>query len=241
MSGHSKWAQIKHKKAITDQKRGQIFGKLVKNIAVSARDNPDPKTNMRLKSAIDQARAVNMPNDNIERVLKKIRDRSQAQFYELSLEAFGPGGVALIISVITDNKNRTISDLRLLLSRTGGRLADEGSVIWMFKKLGVVNLDMTAIPQAERDDTQLKVLRFPVLDIVDEADCLRILTNPEDLYSVKNSLDQIGLHATSVSLEYIPPTTVALSEPATKETLEKLLDALDENDDVQNVFSNEQS
>ncbi len=137
MSGHSKWSQIKHKKAITDQKKSSAFGKLAKFIAVAARDNPDPRTNLRLKSAIEHARSYDMPNDNIDRILKKASDRSQAQLFELVLEAFGPGGVGIIITAITDNRNRTIGDIKTLLSKNNAQLAGQGSVVWMFKKEGL--------------------------------------------------------------------------------------------------------
>ncbi|MEK7194649.1 MAG: YebC/PmpR family DNA-binding transcriptional regulator [Patescibacteria group bacterium] len=133
MSGHSKWSQIKHKKAISDQKRSAIFGKLARLITIAAKGNPDPKTNMRLKAAIDQARAANMPLDNIDRAIQRITDKSQALLDEIRIEALGPGGTAIIISAITDNRNRTIAELRTLLSSHGAKVVAEGSLNWMLR------------------------------------------------------------------------------------------------------------
>ena len=133
MSGHSKWSQIKHKKAISDQKRSAAFGKLARLVTIAARGNPDPKTNMRLKAAIDQARSANMPLENIERAIQRTADKNQATLDEIRIEALGPGGAAIVISAITDNRNRTIAELRTLLSNHVAKIVAEGSLSWMFK------------------------------------------------------------------------------------------------------------
>lgn len=141
MSGHSKWSQIKHKKAISDQKRSAAFGKLARLITIAARGNPDPKTNMRLKTAIDQARSANMPLDNIERAIQRTTDKSQATLDEIRIEALGPGGAAIIISAITDNRNRTIAELRTLLLSYGAKVVAEGSLAWMLRAEPIGLLD----------------------------------------------------------------------------------------------------
>lgn len=158
MSGHSKWSQIKHKKGAADQKKGILFGKLAKAISVVARSNPDPRTNLRLRSAIEQARSFDMPNDNIERLLKKASDKSQAELYEIVLEAFGPGGVGIIITAVTDNKNRAIGNIRTLLSKNGVQLSGQGSVLWMFRKEGQKYIATTLIPVDKSVRNQLTIL-----------------------------------------------------------------------------------
>jgi YebC/PmpR family DNA-binding regulatory protein len=175
MSGHNKWSQIKHKKEISDAKKGHLFGKLAKAITIAARDNPDPAANARLKTEIDRARAVNMPNDNIERAIRRVTDKGQAALTEVQLEFIGPGGAGVIAIAITDNSNRTINELKTLVSSHGARMVAQNSILWMFRKSG----------------TEMEV-----------------------------------------------SVPVPLSEPAHQQQLESLLEALDEHDDVQNVYTN---
>jgi len=154
MSGHSKWSQIKHKKALSDQAKGALFSKLARAISLATRENPDPKTNLNLVRALERARELNMPNESIERALKRIHDRSQAQLQELRLEALGPGGVALIISVITDNKNRSLAEIKTILGKHGAHVVREGSLLWMFKKDNPVRVPVSAEVAQELDRLQ---------------------------------------------------------------------------------------
>ena len=166
MSGHNKWAQIKHKKAITDAKKGKVFSKLVRLISIAARGNPDPKTNPRLKSVIESARAVNMPNENIERAIKKVSDKDSTQLEELQLEALGPGGSALIISAISDNRNRTIGEIKTLLMKLDTKLVNQGSLAWMFTKASGEWVPTSPITLNEGDAVKLE----KILEALDDHD-----------------------------------------------------------------------
>lgn len=174
MAGHNKWAQIKHKKAITDAKKGKVFGKLVRLISIAARSNPDPKSNPRLKSAIDNARAVNMPNDNIERAIKKVSDKDSTQLEELQLEALGPGGSALIITAISDNRNRTIGEIKTLLMKLDVKLVNQGSLAWMFVKNGMEWVPGSPLTLNEEDSAKLE----KILEALDDQDDVQdVFTN----------------------------------------------------------------
>lgn len=181
MAGHSKWAQIKRKKAVTDAQKGRVFSKFAKEIAIAARGNPDPKTNIRLKSVVEKARSFNMPNDSIERALKRVADRSAGELEELSVEALGPGGIALIITAITDSRNRTLTELKMLLGRHGARMVGQNSLAWMFKQSrgrdGSLIFEPTApIPVADQYQQQLEGL-YNELDEHD--DVQEVFTNEQ--------------------------------------------------------------
>ena len=176
MSGHNKWAQIKHKKAITDAKKGKVFSKFVRLISIAARGNPDPKTNARLKSVIDNARAVNMPNENIERAIKKVSDKDSAQLEELQLEALGPGGAALIITAISDNRNRTIGEIKTLLMKLDAKLVNQGSLAWMFTKSGTEWVATSPLTLSEDDSAKLE----KIMEALDDHDDVQdVFTNIE--------------------------------------------------------------
>ncbi len=230
MSGHNKWAQIKHKKAITDAKKGKAFSKLAKAISVAARGNPDPKTNFRLKGEIDKARAANMPSDNIERAIRRVSEKGSLELTEILLEIIGPGNTGILVTAITDNSNRTINEIRQLIQRLGGHMAGQGSVSWMFAKSGVIRLPVVA------DETlQLAAIDNGADDVRIEDGSTTITTRPENLERLRSALERQDAEA---SIEFLPTTFVPVSDPSDSAKLEASLEALDEQDDVQDVFTN---
>lgn len=238
MSGHSRWSQIKHKKAITDQKKGRIFGKLAKAISIAARGNPDPRTNMRLKSAIESARAVNMPGDNIDRAVKKVSEKAGADLQEIQVEAMGPGNVAVIVTAITDNKNRTITELKIILAEHNARMASEGSLLWMFRKSGVIRMSIGELSQDQESGLELRCIEAGAGDIRKDDGVLYVYTGQDDLESVKSRLSQGGVSFLSAGLELVPSSPVEIRDEDVLEKLDNLFESLDENEDVQDIFSN---
>ena len=231
MSGHSKWSQIKHKKAISDQKKGQVFSKLAREITVAAKGNPDPKTNYQLKSIIDKARSVNMPQENIERAIKRVSEKNAAQLSEVQLEAIGPAGVAIIIRAITDSPNRTLNDLRILLSKVGVRTAGEGSLSWMFKKTGVIR----CTNDSNREAVELAAIEEGVLDIREEGASLVIYTTPEELEKTREHL--ASLTTLEAGIELVPSSQISLTS-SEAEQLDHILELIDAHDDVQEIYTN---
>jgi YebC/PmpR family DNA-binding regulatory protein len=237
MSGHSKWAGIKHRKAAVDAKRGQLFGKLARAITVAAREGGgDPDHNATLAQAIVKAKDANMPNDNIERAIKKgTGTASDAEtFHHLTYEGYGPNGVAVYMTVLTDNKNRTAADIRHIFDRGGGKLGTDGSVGWMFERKGVVFVDAAGV---DEDDLMLATIDAGAEDVLSEGDTFEIRCEPSDFMSVRAALETAGIHYSSAQLTMIPKTTVALDEADARKTL-RLLDALEDNDDIQEVYAN---
>ena len=230
MSGHSKWSQIKHKKAIADSKKGKIFGKLAQAISLAARANPDPAKNLRLKGEIERARAVNMPNDSIERAIRKTTDKDAAALSEIQVELIGPAAAAIIVSAITDNSNRTINDLKKLAATFDAHMAGQGAVAWMFKKTGIIEL-----PPNLSEETQLLAIDAGADDVVVQSDGVMVYTSPEAFQAVKEALDALVL---SSRLELIPSTPLEIPDEHQKEKLIELLEAIDELDDVQDVVTN---
>jgi transcriptional/translational regulatory protein YebC/TACO1 len=215
MSGHSKWSKVKHQKAVTDVQKGKIFSKMAKIITVNARGGGDPETNSGLRMAIEKARSANMPRDNIERAIKKgTGELGGEKIEEIFYEAYGPNGIALIIKTITDNKNRTISEIKNILGKHSGRLGETGSVKWMFEERGVLELKI-----AEKDN-------------------LDIQTKPAELNNVKNNLEEKKIKVESVNLEWAPKDPVKIEDEKSKAQIEKLFEALDEQDDIQEIYSN---
>ncbi|MBU1102865.1 YebC/PmpR family DNA-binding transcriptional regulator [Patescibacteria group bacterium] len=239
MSGHSKWSQIKHKKALTDAKKGKVFSKLVRQIAIAARQKGvDPEANPNLRMLIEKARSFNMPQDNIERAIKKGAGELEGQkFEEFTLEAYGAGNTAIIIEGTTDNKNRTVSEIKFLLTQHNGKLANSGSVMWLFERCGAINIKKPAA--ATKEDLELTAIDSGAQDFkwLDEEN-LEIVTQPEELEKVKKALAEKGLAADESSLDWRPKNEVTAPDEKTKEQLEKLFDALDENDDVSEIYSN---
>ncbi len=236
MSGHSKWAQIKHKKAKMDLRRGKIFSKLIREITTAARiGGGDVAANPRLRSAIEAAKAVNMPQENIERAIKKGTGELPGTTYEeLEYEGYGPGGVALIVRVLTDNKNRTLSEIRHIFSKYGGSLGSTGSVTWQFKSKGVI-----FVPKNDYDeDTILNAaLEAGAEDVVQDKTAYQITTSPQDFERVKNKLREAGIKFDHAELTRLPQSTVPLDEHQAEKVL-KLYEALEEQEDVQTVYAN---
>ena len=236
MSGHSKWASIKHKKGALDAKRGRIFTRLIKELTVAARaGGGDPDMNPRLRTIIADAKAANMPADNIKRAIRKgTGEEPGVSYEEAQYEAYGPGGAAVIIDVLTDNKNRTVGELRHALEKHGGNLAATGAVAWMFAKKGYIVI--------EKSKTQEETLMAAVLDagaddLQDDGENWEVLSAPEAFPAVRDAVKGIGIEPASAEVSMIPQNYVKLEgKPA--QQMVRLMDALDEHDDVQHVWSN---
>lgn len=236
MSGHSKWSSIKHKKAARDARRGKLFTKLIKEITIAARlGGGDPDANPRLRTAVAAARAQSMPNDNIERAIKKgTGELGGARLEEVSYEGYGPGGVAIILSVLTDNRNRTVADLRHLFSKHGGNLGESGCVAWMFKKRGLITADKAAVDE----DRLLEIaLEAGADDVVTDGDLLEVLTASDHFAAVKEALERAGIALTGGEVTMVPESTVRVSGHRAEQVL-KLVEELEEHDEVQTVAAN---
>ncbi len=236
MSGHSKWAQIKRKKATVDAKRGTHFTQLIREITVAARQGGgDPDANPRLRSAVQSAKAANMPNDNIERAIKKgTGELGGVAYEEVTYEAYGPGGAAIMIEVTTDNLNRTVAEIRHVFSKRGGNLGSPNSVAWMFEKKGQMMIDAG---RYDEDQAMEKILEAGAEDIALDDDHYLVTTDPSELHAVAEHLQEAGIEVSQIELVMIPSTTVTVVGKEA-ERLISLMDALDEVDDVSRVFSN---
>ncbi|MBU4342591.1 MAG: YebC/PmpR family DNA-binding transcriptional regulator [Candidatus Omnitrophica bacterium] len=236
MSGHSKWASIKHKKAATDSKRGKVFTKLIKEITVAARHGGgEPEKNPRLRTAIDRAKQANMPADNIDRAVKKGTGELEGVTYEeFTMEGYGPGGVAIMVEVMTDNKNRTAADVRTIFSKRNGNVAGAGSVSWIFEKKGYLEVEKKAVPEDKIMDI---VLDAGAQDMQTEEDVYSIITDIKDFEKVKKAIEDSGIKVKSAEITMIPKSTMALTGEKAKQIL-ALVDALEDSDDVQNVYAN---
>ena len=236
MSGHSKWSSIKHQKGAADAKRGKIFTKLTQEIIVAVRDgDSNPETNSRLRLAIQRAHDNSMPNENIERAIKRGSGTLEGEkLSELSLEGYGPGGVAILVHALTDNHNRTVQEVRHTFARSGGNLADKGSVAWLFESRGLITIGTQNL---DADELTLKAIDAGAEDVKTEDDYLEVYTRPEELEKVRASLEQDNLAVSSAEIAMVPKTTVELNEHTALQVL-RLLDKLEELDDVQHVSSN---
>ena len=237
MAGHSKWANIQHRKGRQDAKRGKLFTKLIREITVSARmGGGDPSANPRLRAAIDKARAVNMPNDTIERAVKKgTGELGGVSYEEFSFEAFGPGGTAILLEIMTDNRNRTTGEIRSLLTKNNGNLGSSGSVAWMFKKHGIVMYDKAAVDENRVTDAAIEL---GADDVRTDDDSVSVITDPKEFERIRDGLKAAGLpDPVSAEVTMIPQNKVHLAGRDAEVAL-KLLDALEDSDDVQNVYSN---
>lgn len=236
MSGHSKWATTKRRKAVVDSKRSKIFTKIAKEITIAARlGGRDVDVNPRLRHAIAEARANNMPYENIERAIKRgTGELEGVRYEEISLEAYGPGGVALMIEILTDNRNRALADLRYILSRNGGNLGERGCVSWMFEKKGLIVVDKDS---ADEDEILMIALEAGADDLKAEDDRFDIYTDPERFEDVRNAVEKAGIKITLAEISMIPQTTVYVEGKDAQRVLQ-LLEALDEHDDIQHVYSN---
>jgi len=238
MAGHSKWAQIKHKKAHTDAKRGKVFTKIVKEISVAARiGGGDPEGNPRLRTAIEKAKEVNMPHDNIKRaVMKGTGELPGTSYEEYVYEGYGPGGVAVLIEVLTDNKNRTVPEVRHIMSKHGGNLGEAGCVAWMFEKRGYLLVEKA---KTDEDTLMSVALDAGALDMKNDSreDNYEVITAPEDLNKVKTAIEGAGIPVSLAETTMLPKNYVLLDEK-TSEQMMRLSEALEDNDDVQNVYAN---
>lgn len=231
MSGHSKWATTKRQKAVVDAKRGALFTKIGNQIAIAARSGTDPSMNPSLAMVLEKARLANMPKANIERAIARVSDKSAAALIEEVYEAYGPGGVGIVIEVATDNKNRTMPEVRHTLDKNGGRMADPGSVMFQFARKGVIEVS------EKGDEVMMSALDAGAEDVVDEDEGTVIYTLASDLMKVRGALVEVGLTVTSAELQYVPTSYVPV-EGENAEKLEKLLSAIDDLDDVVNTYTN---
>lgn len=237
MSGHSKWSTIKHAKAITDARRGKLFTKLTREIIIAARQGGgDPDMNIRLRMAIQKAKDNNMPNDNIDRAVKRGTGESgdQDQMAEFTYEGYGPGGIAIMLQTLTDNRNRTVSDIRSTLTKAGGNLAQSGAVAWQFEQKGVV---VVTAPEDEADELALVAIDAGADDFESFDDTLQIFSAPNRLEEIRGALTDTQASIVSSELSMIPSNTISLDAKSATQTL-RLLDQLEELDDVQKVYSN---
>ena len=236
MSGHNKWSTIKHKKGSMDAKRGKIFTKIIKEIIVAAREGGgDSAANSALRTALMKARAANMPKDNIERAIKKgTGDLEGSQYVEMTYEGYGPSGVALLIQVLTDNRNRTAAEIRNILSKGGGNLGETGCVSYMFNRRGVVAVD--AAEHAE-DDVIAVALDAGAEDVTNDGETIEVITEPEIFEAVVKAFEDAGIERTMAEITMIPDSRITLDPDKTQKAL-KLIETLEDNDDVQTVSTN---
>jgi YebC/PmpR family DNA-binding regulatory protein len=237
MSGHSKWATTKHQKAVKDARRGKEFARLVKNIEVAARTGGgDPAGNPTLYDAIQKAKKTSVPNDNIERARKRGagEEAGGADWQPITYEGYGPNGVAVLIECLTDNKNRAASEVRIAMTRNGGNMADPGSVSYLFTRKGVVTLEKNGLSE---DDVLTAVLDAGAEDVVDHGDSFEVISEPTDLIAVRKALQDAGIDYDSADASFQPSVSVPVDVDGARKVL-KLVDALEESDDVQDVWTN---
>ena len=241
MSGHSKWATTKHKKAVIDAKRGKLFAKLIKNIEVAARTGGgDPGGNPTLYDAIQKAKKTSVPNENIERAVKRGSgaESGGADWQTIVYEGYGPGGVAFLVECLTDNRNRAAMEVRTALTRAGGSLADPGSVSYLFTRKGVVLLDKTQEGrELSEDDVLTAVLDAGAEEVNDNGDTWEVVSEPGDLVAVRTALQQAGIDYDSAEAQFVPSTQIELDAEGAKKIF-RLIDTLEDSDDVQNIYAN---
>ena len=236
MSGHSKWHSIKHKKGATDAKRGKLFTKFIKEITVAARTGGgDPDANARLRKAILDAKAGNMPNDTIDRAVRRGTGAEEGVTYdEITYEGYGPGGVAMLIEAMTDNRNRTVAEIRHIFSKNGGNLGESGSVGWLFEKKGYIVVDKAAKPEEELFDIAIEA---GADDLRDDEDNFEIITTPEKFEGVQSAIKSAGIEPQLAEVSMVPQTYVKL-EGGSAQTMLRLMEAMEDHDDVQKVYAN---
>ena len=238
MSGHSKWSSIKHKKGAADAKRGQLFSKLARAIIVAAREGgADPDANLALANAVQKARDNSMPKDNIERAIARGSGAAgDGQAYEqVTYEGYGPGGIALLVEALTDNRNRTAAEIRHLFAKHEGNLGAAGAVAWLFERKGIALVDADSV---DEDELMLAAVDGGAEDVTREGSSFQVTSAPEDLPTVREALEQAGIPLESAELTMVPKTTISIDDEAAARKLLRLLDALEESDDVQDVYGN---
>lgn len=237
MSGHSKWSTIKRKKEKTDGQRAKVFTKIGRELAVAVREGggADPASNSKLKDCIAKAKANNVPNENIERIIKKAAGDNDASKYEsITYEGYGPSGIAVIVETLTDNKNRTAGDLRHYFDKNGGNLGQNGCVSFMFDRKGVIVIEKT--PEIDEDTLMMDALEAGADDFNVEDDCFEIMTSVDNFSTVREALEKAGYQFVQAEINYVPQTTTVLDDEEAVKKMERLVDMLEENDDVQNVY-----
>lgn len=236
MSGHSKWASIRHKKAVVDARRGKVFSRLAKEIIIAARHGgANPDMNPRLRTAIESAKSANMPAANIDKAVKRGTGELEGVHYEeISYDAYGPGGAAILIQILTDNKNRSASELRRIFAKKGGNIAGLGAVSWIFSKKGLIRVDRA---KAEEEHLFLLITEAGAEDFTTESDAYEIICPPDDFENVKKQLQQNGIEWDMASITFVPNNTVKVEAKQAQQLL-ALIEELEEHDDVQNVYSN---
>lgn len=237
MSGHSKWSTIRHKKGAADAKRGKIFTKLIKEIIVAARmGGGDPQTNPRLRAAVAAAKTENMPKDNIDRAIKKGTGELEGVSYEeMTYEGYGPGGVAVLVDIMTDNRNRAASEVRYIFSKNGGSLGEAGCVAWMFDKKGSIVFNKEDLSEEEIMEVALEA---GAEDVRDQEDQYEVITSPEDFEAVKSAFDEKKMTYETAEITMIPQTTIRIEDEKQAQQLLRLMDGLDDCDEVQNAYAN---
>jgi YebC/PmpR family DNA-binding regulatory protein len=239
MSGHSKWSSIKHKKGAADAKRGKLFSKLSRAIIVAAREGgPDPEGNATLAAAVQKARDASMPKDNIERAIARgagAAGDGDASYETVTYEGYGPGGVAVFVEALTDNRNRTASEIRHVFARNDGNLGTSGAVAWLFERKGVILVPADAV---DEEELTLAAADAGAEEVALEGSSFQVTCAPDDLASVRQALEDAGIPIESADLTMLPKTSVAIAEEATAKKLLRLMDALEESDDVQAVYAN---
>lgn len=232
MSGHSKWSTIKRQKGAKDAARGAVFTKLGNAIAIAARSGADPDTNFTLRLAIDKAKAANMPLANIQRSIDRVKDKDAAQLQEVLYEGYGPGGVAILVECATDNTNRTYPEVKLAFSKHGGSIAEKGAVAFQFDRKGMIRVKATG------DDLLMAAIDAGAEDVQEDGEESVVYTDQKDLAKVRDALKDAGVEVTEAELTYVPNTTVAVSDAATAGKIMRVMDALDDCDDVSNTHVN---
>ena len=232
MAGHNKWSKIKRDKGVNDAKRGAVFTRIGNQIAIAARSGTDPDMNPALAMAIEKARQANMPKDNIQRSIDRVADKSAAALEEITYEGYGPGGVGIIIETATDNRNRTLPEVKTALVKNGGRIADAGSVMFQFTRKGVIRVAATG------EDALMQMLEAGAEDAVEDGDETIVYTDQKDLMKVRSALLEAGLAVDDAELQYVPNNPVAIDDQETADKVMRIMDVLDELDDVVNVHTN---
>ncbi len=237
MAGHSKWANIKHRKAAQDAKKGKIFTKIAKELTVAAKigQSGDPEFNPRLRLALDKAKAANMPKENVERAIKKgLGEGDGANYEDVTYEGYGPGGVAILVQALTDNKNRTVAEVRSTFTKRGGSMGEAGCVAWMFDKKGVINIPKDAV---DEDTLMMIAIDAGAEDVVSEDDGFEVITDPANYEAVKKAIEANNIKIEYAEITMRPKNTIELSGEEAEKTM-ALLEALEDLDDVQEVYSN---
>jgi YebC/PmpR family DNA-binding regulatory protein len=238
VSGHSKWSTIKHKKGAADAKRGQLFTKLSKAIIVAAKEGgPDPAGNLSLQNAIEKAKSYSMPKDTIERAIARGAgtDADAAAYETIVYEGYGPDGVAVLVEALTDNRNRTASDVRHLFTKNGGNLGTTGAVAWLFERRGIVLVEAEGV---DEDELTLAAAEGGADDVELDGSVFEVSSAPEDLAAVRQAIEDAGIKVESAEISMVPKTTVEVAEEPSAKKLIRLIEALEENDDVQGVYAN---